>query len=514
MKVLLIKSGNLTTRSAGITPPLGLMYIASYIKQKRNDMVRIFDIRLYKKPLREIYSIINEFRPDLIGISALTIEASALHQIADFIKQFINTPIIVGGPHVTSYPHDVLNNKCIDIGVIGEGEITFKEILDGLELGGNLYNIDGIAYRENGNIVIHNERGYIKNLDELPFPAWNIIDLAKYAHTTGASMIGFRPYMLLLTSRGCPFQCIYCHNIFGKRFRARSADNVLREMNSLIKDYHINDFEIIDDISNFDKDRIKIIFKGIIDRNWKVNLSFPNGLRADMLDEETIHLMSKAGVSQILIAVETVSPRLQKTIKKNLHLDKVKKMIDQSVNIGMFVMGSFILGLPTETVKEAKETVSFACKTRLHVALFYILTPFGGTEIERQIETITHIPLDIKSEDFDYHAMPFNASDIPNKQLHRLYTFAYIRFYFNPIRVIRILKTKTMWRDLPYRLTRILNALGAPRGNKKLVLEPIDFEFKRENNKAVLHVETQLLSINSPKQSQNNIVELSSAKKK
>lgn len=276
-------------------------------------------------------------------------------------------------------------------------------------------------------------------------------------------------------------------------------------MKILIEQYHINDFEIIDDISNFNKERFKQIMNGIIERGWKVNLSFPNGVRTDLLDEEIIYLMRKAGTSEISIAVETISPRLQKFVKKNLNLEKVQRMIDVCADAGMFIRGFFMLGFPTETEKELKATIDFACKSKIHEALFFLVNPFGGTELAKQIESMGKAPSSAKPEDFDYHAMPFNASNIPDKRLHSLYTLAYVRFYFNPIRIIRILKAKTMWRDLPYHLRRVVRDLFPPKGNKKLVLTPIDFEFKRINKKGTV----QKPSI----QSQDNVIKLSSVKK-
>ncbi|MGC8756749.1 MAG: B12-binding domain-containing radical SAM protein [bacterium] len=515
MKVLLIKSGNLNTRARGITPPLGLMYVASYIRETRGDEVRIFDIRFYKEPLKEIYRIIHEFQPDIVGISALTLEAPAMYQIARFVKMITDIPVIVGGPHATSVPEEVIKNQNIDIVVMGEGEITFKELLDFYEHGSRgLFEINGIVYKNNGKIVTTPARDYIYHLDEMPFPAWDLVELKKYAVTASMSTVGFRPYMVLLTSRGCPFHCTYCHNIMGKKFRARSVENVLEEMRILIEKYHINDFEIIDDISNFNRERFKQIMRGIIDRGWKVTLSFPNGVRTDLLDEEIVRLMRQAGTAEISIAVETVSPRLQKMVKKNLNLEKVKRMIDVCADEGMFIRAFFMLGFPTETEQELKATIDFACKSKVHEALFFLVNPFGGTELSKQVEGMGKMPSNVKPEDFDYHAMPFNASDIPDKRLHRLYTFAYIRFYFNPIRIIRILKTKAMWSDLPYWLGRMLGALLTPTGNKKLVLEPVDFEFERLHRKVRAYHDTRSSVTNPSDQAQDNVIELSSAQKK
>jgi radical SAM superfamily enzyme YgiQ (UPF0313 family) len=504
-RILFIKSGNLNTRSRGITPPLGLMYVASYVRATRRDDVRIFDIRFYQEPLKEIYRILQEFEPDIVGISALTLEAPAMYQIAHFVKTAVDVPVVVGGPHATSVPEEVLKNQDIDIVVTGEGELTFKDLLDKLSKDQGIEHIHGIGYRKGNEIVLNHQRDYIEHLDMMPFPAWDLVELKKYADNASMSTIGFRPYMVVLTSRGCPFHCTYCHNIMGKKFRARSVDNVLEEMRVLIEEYHINDFEIIDDISNFDKERFKKIMRGIIENGWKVTLSFPNGVRTDLLDEEAVRLMRQAGTAEISIAVETVSLRLQRMVKKNLNLEKVRYIIDICIEEGMFVRGFFMLGFPTETEEELKATIDFACKSKIHVALFFLVNPFGGTELSKQVEGMGKMPSNVKPEDFDYHAMPFNASDIPDNRLHRLYMMAWIRFYFNPLRIISIFKSKVYWRDLPYHFKGLLRDLFVPKGNKRSVFEPIDFEFKRINKKDAFK--------NPSKQSQENVIKLSAVKK-
>lgn len=506
MKILLIKSGIEYSRATGITPPLGLMYIASFVNQQNNHDIRIFDTRFYKNYLKNIQTLIKEFSPDVVGISALTLEAPRMFQIANIIKsRYTDIPIIVGGPHATSAPEEVISNYDIDIAVIGEGEGTFTEVLDALSGIRVLNGINGICFRNNNtillpfieanhvlinknsfnayadnnvvavndkattNIVKTKGRAYIENLDALPFPAWNTIELDKYASHASMSNVGIRPYMVMFTSRGCPFHCTYCHNIFGKKFRARSVENVIREMEILITRYRINDFEIIDDISNFDKERLKAICNEIIRKDLKVRLSFPNGVRTDLLDEETIHLLKKAGTAEISIAVETASPRLQKLIKKNLNLEKVKHIINIAANDRIFLRGFFMFGFPTETVDELKATIDFACKSKLHIALFFILNPFKDTEIISQIIHSGRKLDDIHLGDFDYMAMPLNISDIPDKKFHMLYTQAYLRFYANPIRILRILRDKPVRNDLFMRFKGLLkNYLPAPRGNKKL----------------------------------------------
>ena len=501
-RVLLIKSGIENSRSTGITPPLGLMYIASYINQHSEYQIKIFDSRLYKDYLQYIKDLYHNFQPDVIGISALTLEAPRMFQMAELIKSLAkNITVIVGGPHFTSAPEEVIRNHNIDIGIIGEGEITFAEILEALCGDRTLNTIDGICFRNDNEllaphikteqlllkhttsndnhveesvglqvqalsnpIIRTRERAYIENLDTLPYPAWDAIELEQYAKRRSMSPVGLRPYMALLTSRGCPYKCTYCHNIFGKYFRARSVGNVLNEIEILINKYHINDFEIIDDISNFNRERIKSICHGIINNEWHVRLSFPNGVRTDILDEETILLLKKAGTVQMSIAVETASQRLQRLVKKNLNLDKVKRAIDIAANNRIFLTGFFMFGFPTETESELKATIEFACKSKLHLALFFVLHPFKGTEIVKQIEQTGKQLPDIDLKEFDYYIISFNPSSIENKKFHRLFTWAYLRFYLNPSRIFRILRDKPLHNDLLLRvITTSLFFLRSPK---------------------------------------------------
>jgi radical SAM superfamily enzyme YgiQ (UPF0313 family) len=320
-KTLLVKSTAAYSKHTGTPPPLGIMYIASYLREKIQLTVKLFDARLYKEPVKEFYKVMAAYQPDIIGISALTLEAAYLHTICHIAKSVNNNvKIVAGGPYATSTPSVLMNDKNVDVGVIGEGEVTFKELLDIYEHDNDLHNIRGIVFKSHNGFITTPSRPYIEALDTLPYPSWDLIDLNAYFKRRGMSTIGIRRYMTIFTSRGCPFHCTYCHNIMGKKFRARSVDPVLEEMRILIEAYHINDFEIIDDISNFDRERFKKILKGIIDKGWRVTLSFPNGVRTDMLDEEIIHLMKKAGTSELSVAIETASQRLQKMVKKNLHL--------------------------------------------------------------------------------------------------------------------------------------------------------------------------------------------------
>lgn len=469
-KILLVKSSTVFSKHIGTPPPLGIMYIASYLRENGNYSIKLFDARLYKEPISQFYKFIFTYKPDLIGISALTVEANYLHTISYIAKSVNpNIKVVIGGPYITSSSF-AINDKNIDVGVIGEGEITFKELVKAYEHGTSLHNIRGIVFRLNNEIITTPLRNQIENLDELPYPAWDLIELEAYFKRRGMSTVGIRRYMAIFTSRGCPFHCIYCHNIMGKRFRKRSTENVIKEMSTLIEKYNINDFEIIDDISNLDRERFKTLMKAIIGKGWKVTLSFPNGVRTDMLDEEVIYLMKQAGTSELSVAIETASQRLQKMVRKNLNLDKIKLMIDLAVKNKIFVRGFFMLGFPTETEEELKSTIDLACRSKLHEAIFFKVNPFGGTELYDQALKLGKIASKSEADSFNYHTTTFNLSEIPNKRFNRLYMWAYIRFYFNIKRVIRILQTKKLLNDLPLLIIRVfsISIAGMFRKHKQL----------------------------------------------
>jgi len=201
-------------------PPLGLMYLAAFIREKspyRYD-IKLFDMRLSRTSIFDINRIILEFKPDIIGCSVLTMENKCLHAIAKLAKESNNKiKTIVGGPHPTIYYQEILKDENIDIAVIGEGEETLWELLKYLEEEKDIINVIGIAFRRGKEIIFTGQRKYIENLDILPFPAWDLVDIDRYSKFNSVIMnmiLAGRKYMFIFTSRGCPYKCIYCHNIF------------------------------------------------------------------------------------------------------------------------------------------------------------------------------------------------------------------------------------------------------------------------------------------------------------
>jgi radical SAM superfamily enzyme YgiQ (UPF0313 family) len=440
-RVLLAKARFLNEGGMGAVAPLGILYIASVLREAGHD-VRVFDAgELWDPaPFRET---IQAFRPDVVGLSAITIEARVMEQMARVCRdEMPDVPIIVGGPHATAYPERCARHPDIDYVVLGEGELTALELVRALTRGGiHPHSVAGIAYRgDDGSVVFTAPREPILDVDSIPFPSWDLMDFDLQSRTRAMSSMGSRRHMLLFTSRGCPFKCIYCHEVQGKKFRARSPENVVREMHELKSRWGVNDFEVVDDIFNFDRRRMLDILDRIVASKLEPALHFPNALRTDMLDEGQIKALRRAGTFFLCAAVETASPRLQKVIKKHLKIDQVEENIRIAVREGMYVRGFFMLGFPTETLDEAHDTVRFALRSVLHEALFFIVTPFAGTALYELYQDALRERgmLELEPEDTGYHQGSYNLSAMTDAELFGLQRRAFRQFFLDPRRAVRI----------------------------------------------------------------------------
>jgi len=446
-KVALIKVGCLDKADSKATVPLGCLYLSAVLRDKLNASCRILDTRLGNLSDQRVTEWIAEDRPDVVGISVITSEAEHMHRLAGHLKkEFPNIPIVIGGPHASADTEEILADGNIDYAVLHEGENTFLELVEALWQGKYTGNILGIAYRRNGKLMINPPRPYIEDLDALPFPAWDLIDFRAYYDVQRLLILyRNREYMPIFTSRACPYRCTYCHNIFGKGFRSRSADNVLAEMRELYHNYGIREFEIYDDCFNQNGPRSKEILrrfaKSEMQDAW---LYFPNGLRTDIVDDETIQLWRQARVFRIGIAVESASQRIQKLIKKNNKLDKIKDVVRKASKEGIILHGFFMLGFPTEKREELHKTIRFALDSELDTASFFIVNPFKGTELAEMAKAMD-VDFREDADRYDFFRARFNLSQVSDEELTYLLQQANLRFYLSFKRIIKILRL--LWRN-------------------------------------------------------------------
>ena len=321
----------------------------------------------------DIAERVKDEEPDIVGISILTVEAINASLVAKAVKKANeNIKVIMGGPHVCARPEETIRNSNVDFIVMGEGEITTAELVNALENGKQLNEVTGIWYKEN-NIIIKNEpRPLIKDLDELPFPAWDIMNLEKYFKAS-KYLQGSRSFkereISIISSRGCPFACSFCsiRLSMGRGYRSRSPENVISEIEYMVKEYGVKHIGFEDDNLTFDKERINAICDLLIEKglNKEITWSTPNGVRADRLDEDLLQKMRKAGCTGIAVAPESGSQYVvTNLIGKNLDLKNVESVVKICNKVGIECGCFFVIGIPGETIEQIEETVKFADKLR------------------------------------------------------------------------------------------------------------------------------------------------------
>jgi len=442
MNISLVKVRKASVDVPEVTPPLGPLYLAGYLRKYRDtkDEIRVFDLSVQ----REEEVIENLKYSDIIGLSSTNRDGLYLSDIIRRIQDSNRDyALILGGPIVSSLREEVFSYFDVDFAVAYEGERTFLELLerfDGSAI--PFHDIKGIVYRD-GEVVFTGRRESIEDLDEeIPFPAWDLILEGPLGeeYWKRKSFAFFRVnkrYMGLFTSRGCPYRCIYCHDIFAKRFRAHSAERVVSEIEYLHKNYDIKDFEFYDDTFNFDKERVRKICDLLIEKQLKINLYFPNGLRVDRLERDIVERLARAGTKVLCFAIETVSERLQKLLKRNLNFENLDEMIEVAVKNGIHAEGFFMLGHPTETREEMLATIDYAVRSPLHSAAFSITTPHKGTELFSMY--VSEGNPQVLGE--GYYDNSSAISKLTPHQVKRLLAYTFIRFYLRPGRLFRIIRT-------------------------------------------------------------------------
>ncbi|MFQ5444136.1 MAG: B12-binding domain-containing radical SAM protein [Nitrospinales bacterium] len=421
--------------------PLGLLAIGSVL-QREGYNIRILDLRLSADPDEELQTTLKEFDPEIVGMGLMTVESDYAFAAAKKVKALKNdATIIFGGPHCAHDPEFILHDPNVDLMVVGEGELTIVELLKVLKDKTDLGTVKGIAFKKDGEYIKTPAREKILDLDWLK-QEYDMVNAERYFNfECSHEYLPATPrFMPLVTSRGCPFTCIYCHDIFGKDIRYLSAEKVLEEMQFLQDKYGVREFHILDDSFNIDMKRAKKVFDMIVERGMDVKISFPNGIRADYIDDEMVEKMAAAGVYRLALGIESGSLRIQKMISKSLDIGILRSVVSKLAKANISVNGFFMLGFPSETHDEMEQTIRFACDLDLTTALFSLVIPNPGTDLRTMVleEEKT------SSTDFSQYsitAVNSNASKVDPKTLANLQKIAYRKFYLNPKRAWKIFQT-------------------------------------------------------------------------
>lgn len=484
-KIMLINPPAVSQRWSNKTCclPLGLAYLGAVLGDNGYDVsaldavVEDFDnenhfgsVMSYGLSIENIKERIRQTKPYVLGISCIfTNKYSLVVEIAKVAKEVGVPHVVLGGNHATAMAQEILKNeKSVDFVILGEGEYSLLKLvnlLSGKVPGGSPETFNGFAYRRNGEVRINSDIDYIKNLDELPFPARDLFPIEKY-FKLDAQYSFFRAKknrrLGIVTSRGCPAKCTFCSSssYWGPVCRLRSAENVFAEIKLLKEKYGVNELDFMDDNLTFDNKRFKKIANLMIENEVNIKWFLPNGVALYTLNEEMIALMQKSGCDTAFLGIESGNQNtLYKLMKKPLDLKKVPKLCKLFRKYKINTPAFFIVGMPGETLEDIKDTFNFAAKVDIDLPLINFATPFPGTELYKICVENSYI-----DEDYYLNA-EYSIANIstPEWDSERLSKFAKKNLFFlyfklflkNPFRFF-ILYSKIFFQDPKNTLRRVL----------------------------------------------------------
>ena len=347
------------------TFPNGILYIAAVLEEHGHE-VRVYDGNIDHRRPGDFIS----FKPDVIGFSVLTgpnMDA-AIAQSREFKEIIPGSKIVWGNVHPSILPQQTLVESYIDYVVIGAGEYTLLELIEHLEKGDTLGDIKGLAFKEEGRIVINAPRPFIEDLDELPDPAWDLVDVNKYWSVT------------LNSSRGCPFSCTFCYNTaFHRKYRGDfSAERIVAQMKHLRKRYGIKFIRFFEDNFTYNRTRLRQFCQLLIDQ--KVKIEWDCDSRAD-LDEKDIALMARSGCVSVALGVESGSPRMLKFLKKGTTVAKMEAAFWLFVKNKIIPRVNIMVGLPTETIEDFRLSKELLQRLDNPPNLYNRYVPYPGTTL-------------------------------------------------------------------------------------------------------------------------------------
>lgn len=365
--------------------PLSYIHLAAYLRENGHEPF-LFDMVLDQVNQADVDRQIRQHQIKVAGIGCMTFELPEALREAERLKAVHpGITIVFGGAHPSAAPEECLESGVVDYVVVGEGEIALTQLLKNLEARKEGEAIQGVWCKE-GDRIVTSHPAPVPDVNLLPLPAYDLLDLEAYFKIDSPwYFTNSRRAVQFISSRGCPYGCSYCHSVHGKRFRGQTPSKVLDQMETLYRNFGIKEFIFVDDVFNFDLERAKGICRGIVNRKLKVFLQFPNGLRGDRFDEELIALMKKAGTHFMAVAIETVSPKFQRLIGKNLNIKKAMQTLQWARQHKIEVSGYFMIGFPGETVEEVKQTVDFAVKAPFNAIFVSFVAPFKGTALRNDM---------------------------------------------------------------------------------------------------------------------------------
>jgi radical SAM superfamily enzyme YgiQ (UPF0313 family) len=397
------------------------------ILKKYGVKIEVLEANIDNLTLEQAKDRIKLYQPDVVGITNLSLEYwKQAHISAKLVKEVDpNIITVMGGVHPTTLPHKVMEDSNIDYVVLSEGEKRLPMFLDIIQsMDPDFSKMDGIGYRENEEVIINEPIGWINDLDSLPLPDYSLFDWKKISNfqqsLAGGVSTKRAPAGAVLTSRGCPFRCCFCSSkiTMGNKPRLRSTENVLREVDMLVRDYGIKELVFTDDEMYATRERAAEIIEGIKQRNY--DLIWKNiNIASWKMDYELMKSMKEGGCYQITISPESGSKRVLKEIihKPVSNMDYSRKIAKWCKDLDIELQADFVIGFPGETWEEIRQTTNFAEELDADSVKFAVATPFPGTELFRKAVEKGYLP-----EDFEFYredALGFAKSVIETEEFSK-----------------------------------------------------------------------------------------------
>jgi radical SAM superfamily enzyme YgiQ (UPF0313 family) len=446
---------------------MGLAYLGA-VSERRGDDVRIYDADIEDQPLAEF---LQEFRPELVGITANTPQVKQAWRTAAAIKAVCDIPIVLGGPHVSvvseELDYESLRQPDVDMVVRGEGEGPWIEISDVVEdylrdqpefsvaalmsPERDLFrDVKGMSYKtSDGQLHRNADATVIADLDGLPWPAYHLFKMERYTNLQPATdaIDGSRSFSIL-TSRGCPYRCTFCsQSIMPIKWRARSPENVIEEWRHLVEGLGALEIGVLDDSANIRKNRLHVLADDLIaNRLNHVPWIFVNGIRANLADLDLLTRLKQAGLKRTAFGVETGDAEMLVKIDKHVDHDTIRQAFKNAKAAGIETIGFFIIGLPGDTRESMQRTIDFAVEIDPMIANFSMMTPYPGTIVYEQVKQEGRF-LVTDWEDyvfFDQKAR-YEMGDLTAELVEEMYRKAYRQFYWRPKYIARAVSRKDFW---------------------------------------------------------------------
>lgn len=425
--------------------PIYLAYIVAVLEEAGVE-VGFIDGVMEEMSIADFSRAVSSTRPDLVVIECSTPSIDYDLETARAVKDSVDgTSVALIGSHATFFHEEILSdNPAVDAICRGEAEMTIKELALSLSSGDDLRQVKGLSYREGEEVRVNPVRPLIQDLDSLPFPARHIVRHDGYR---AAIYSGDCP-TAMVSSRGCPHHCIYClwpETLYGHKFRARSAANVVDEMEHVVRDYGVDEIYFDDDCLTLSKKRVlemcRLLLKRDVDAKWIVQS------RVDTVDREVLTAMKEAGCHYILFGVESGSPRMLEIMKKRISLERVRQAFKDCRELGIRTQAFFLFGVPGETQETVEETIEFAKEIDADSTQFAIVIPHPGTELYETCVEHGWLVYD-GWEDFAAENSLIEADHLTREEVEEARIRAYRRYYFRPGLVAKSLLGVRSFRDI------------------------------------------------------------------